>query len=59
MKALVAIQRKLVELIYILFKNETKYDKEYLTKIACKHLWFKHAIQTSFITALRTNTTKN
>ena len=32
MKALVAIQRKLLELIYILFKNETKYDKEYMTK---------------------------
>lgn len=29
MKALVAIQRKLLELIYILFKNETDYDKEY------------------------------
>jgi transposase len=32
MKALVAIQRKLLELIYILFKNETVYDKEYFTK---------------------------
>lgn len=32
MKALVAIQRKLLELIYILFKNETEYDKEYQTK---------------------------
>lgn len=32
MKALVAIQRKLLELIYILFKNETIYDKEYSTK---------------------------
>lgn len=32
MKALVAIQRKLLELIYILFKNGTEYDKEYLTK---------------------------
>ena len=29
MKALVAIQRKLLELVYILFKNETIYDKEY------------------------------
>lgn len=33
MKALVAIQRKILELIYILFKNETIYDKEYI-KIA-------------------------
>ena len=32
MKALVAIQRKIPELIYILFKNETVYDKEYITK---------------------------
>lgn len=32
MKALVAIQRKILELIYILFKNETVYDKEYTTK---------------------------
>lgn len=32
MKALVAIQKKLLELIYILFKNGTEYDKEYLTK---------------------------
>lgn len=30
MKALVAIQRKILELIYILFKNETVYDKEYI-----------------------------
>ena len=29
MKALVAVQRKILELIYILFKNETVYDKEY------------------------------
>ena len=29
MKALVAIQRKQLELIYILFKNETVYDNEY------------------------------
>lgn len=28
MKALVAIQRKILELIYILFKNETVYDKD-------------------------------
>lgn len=29
MKALVAVQRKLLELIYTLFKNKTYYDKEY------------------------------
>ena len=32
MKALVAVQRKILELIYILFKNEIVYDKEYITK---------------------------
>ena len=32
MKALVAIQRKLLELIYILFKNNTVYDKDYEVK---------------------------
>jgi transposase len=32
MKALVAIQRKILELIYILFKNETVYNKEYIIK---------------------------
>ncbi|WP_125723796.1 IS110 family RNA-guided transposase [Flavobacterium ustbae] len=37
MKALVAIQRKILELIYILFKNETIYDKkEYITKNSVK-----------------------
>ncbi len=29
MKALIAIQRKLLELTYVLFKNKTKYDNEY------------------------------
>ena len=29
MKALVAVQRKLLELIYVLFKNNTTYDKDY------------------------------
>ncbi|QEK51349.1 IS110 family transposase [Pedobacter aquae] len=32
MKGLVAIQRKLLEMMYTLFKNDTLYDKEYLTK---------------------------
>lgn len=32
MKALVAIQRKMLELAYILFKNDTTYDKEYEKK---------------------------
>ena len=29
MKALVAVQRKLLEMIFILFKNQTSYNKEY------------------------------
>jgi transposase len=32
MKAVVAIQRKLLEMIYILFKTHTNYDKGYLAK---------------------------
>lgn len=32
MKGAVAVQRKLLELIYIVFKSEKKYDKEYLQK---------------------------
>jgi transposase len=32
MKAVVAIQRKLLEMIYTLFKNQTLYDKKYLQK---------------------------
>jgi transposase len=32
MKALGAIPQKTLELIYILFKNETVYDKEYWYK---------------------------
>lgn len=32
MKALVTIQRKLLELIYVLFKNKTDYDKNYSIK---------------------------
>jgi len=33
MKAVVAIQRKLLELIYIIFKTEKAYDKAYIQKI--------------------------
>jgi transposase len=32
MKATVAVQRKLLELIYTLFKSTQRYDKDYLTK---------------------------
>jgi transposase len=32
MKGYVAVQRKLLELIYTLWKNETKYDRNYLNK---------------------------
>jgi transposase len=33
MKAAVAVQRKLLELLYTLFNTKTKYDKAYLTKL--------------------------
>jgi transposase len=33
MKAAVAVQRKLLEMIYILYKTNTTYDKEYLKKL--------------------------
>ena len=36
MKAVVPIQRKLLELAYVLFKNNTTYDKEYLLN-TCLH----------------------
>ena len=36
MKALVAIQRKILQLIYTLFKNETIYDKDYTIKNSVK-----------------------
>jgi transposase len=36
MKALVAIQRKVLELIFILFKNETTYVKDYVIKNSVK-----------------------
>jgi transposase len=32
MKGLVAIQRKLLEIMYIIFKNNAMYDKDYLNK---------------------------
>lgn len=38
MKGCVAVQRKLLELIYIIYKNNTVYDKDYESKkIACQH----------------------
>lgn len=36
MKALVAVQRKILELIYVLFKNQTLYDQQYKTKNSVK-----------------------
>jgi transposase len=33
MKAVVAVQRKLLEMIYIIYKNNTPYDKQYLKKL--------------------------
>ena len=46
-------------MIFIVFKNKTKYDKEYENKkqekkIACKHKRFKHAIESSSRTDLKT-----
>lgn len=38
MKAAVAVQRKLLGLIYILWKTDTKYDKNYLQKISDNEL---------------------
>lgn len=32
MKAVVAVQRKLLEMIYIIYKNSSMYDKDYLTR---------------------------
>ena len=38
MKGCVAVQRKLLELIYVIYKNKTVYDKDYESKkIACQH----------------------
>ena len=37
MKAAVAVQRKLLELIYIIFKTEKAYDKQYLQKTREQH----------------------
>lgn len=59
MKALVAIQRKILELIYILFKNETIYDKEYIEKNSVKTQMALHAIETSSMTVLKNKTNKN
>jgi transposase len=38
MKGAVAVQRKLLELIYIVFKTENKYDKDYLQKTREKQI---------------------
>ena len=59
MKALVAIQRKILELIYILFKNEAIYDKEYIEKNSVKTQMALHAIETSSMTVLKNKTNKN
>lgn len=52
MKALVAIQRKILELMYVLYKNETVYEKDFCKKIACSHKWHKHAMEAGSKTAL-------
>lgn len=53
MKALVSIQRKILELIYVLFKNQTLYDKNYITKNSVKTQMALHAIETSSKTVLK------
>lgn len=53
MKALVSIQRKILELIYVLFKNQTLYDKNYTTKNSVKTQMTLHAIETSSKTVLK------
>jgi transposase len=53
MKALVSIQRKILELIYVLFKNQTLYDKNYTTKNSVKRQMALHAIETSSKTVLK------
>lgn len=45
MKGLVAVQRKLLELIYTIYKNETVFDPEYENSVTTKKV--VHAIQTS------------
>lgn len=47
-KGLIAVQRKMLELIYTLFKNKTVYDKNYESKkVAQKYLWHNYATLTS------------
>lgn len=45
MKALIAIQRKILELTYVLFKKQTEYDKEYETKKKIQ----KNSVQTQVV----------
>jgi transposase len=44
MKGLVAVQRKMLEMIYTLFQNKTAYDKEYLEKENSVQIQDQHAI---------------
>lgn len=45
MKALIAIQRKILELTYVLFKKQTEYDKEYEAKKEIQ----KNSVQTQVV----------
>lgn len=45
MKALVAVQRKILEMIFIVFKNKTIYDKEYENKKQAQ----KNSVQTQMV----------
>ena len=38
MKAAVTVQRKLLEMIYTIYKSQKKYDKDYLSKAEKKNI---------------------
>lgn len=58
MKALVAIQRKILELIYVLYKNNTVFEKDYETKKRAL-LDKENALTSQFWTALGYKNKKN
>ena len=43
MKAAVAVQRKLLEMTYILYKTNTRYDKNYLQRKQIESTNIEHA----------------
>ncbi|MBT2591408.1 transposase, partial [Pedobacter sp. ISL-68] len=44
MKGLVAVQRKMLEMMYTLFQNKTAYDRKYLEKGNSVQIQDQHAI---------------